>query len=225
MRSIAMKRMLRQAGTGAAALALLHAALVGLFPGDRDHLGLLETAHAISQIHGVAALALMAPTLLWLAHRHPAAYARAAIALLLFVTAGLVFVKSASVHGLRTPEASVVGDYVALPGVLAGWYLLMGLALAAGFSAVRAGIAVMVAAVSVVAASVLNADHHMHSAAWAAGVPLAAWYVAGRIQRPATRSRGGADAWDPEGRVVPLPRDGAAWQGQATAFLPPRKAG
>ncbi|MCF3130456.1 hypothetical protein [Streptomyces olivochromogenes] len=224
--SIAMKRTLRHAGTGAAALALLHAALVALFPGDRNHLGLLETAHAFSKIHGIAPLALMAPTLLWLAHRQPAAYARAAIALLLSVTAGLVFAKSAAMRGLPSPEGSVVHDYVALPGALTGWYLLMALALAAALSAVRAGIAVLVVAVSAVATSVLTADDPVYGAVWAAGVPLVAWYAAGRVQRPRTRGRGGADAWEPEGRVVPFPHgDRVTRQRPATASVSLRKTG
>ncbi|WP_328727366.1 hypothetical protein [Streptomyces sp. NBC_00259] len=225
-RSVAVKRTLRHAGTGAAALALLYAALIALFPGDRNHLGLPESARAFSQIHDIAPLALMALTLLWLAHRHPAVYARAAIALLLCITAGLVVAETVSVRGLPTPEGSVVRDYVALPGALAGWYLLMGLAWAAGLPAVRARIAVMVVALSAVATSVLSADHQMHGAAWAAGVPLVAWYVAGRIQRPRTRGRGTADAWDPEGLVVPFrPRDGATRQRPATVSVPLRKAG
>ncbi|MFE2579676.1 hypothetical protein [Streptomyces sp. NPDC059378] len=167
----------------------------------------------------------MAPTLLWLAHRHLAAYARAAIALLLCVTAGLVFAESASVCGLRTPEASAIGDYAALPGVFAGWYLLTGLAWAAGFAAVRAGIAAVAVAVSADSACVLNADNPVHGAVWAAGVPLVAWYVAGRIQRPGAHSRGHTDVGDSDGRVVPFPpRGGAMRQGQTTASLPPRKA-
>ncbi|MGW1888329.1 hypothetical protein [Streptomyces sp. NPDC001970] len=225
-RSVAVKRTLRHAGTGAAALALLYAALIALFPGDRNHLGLLESAHAFSQIHAIAPLALMALSLLWLAHRHTAVYARAAIALLLSITAGLVFAETVSLRGLPTPEGSVVRDYVALPGALAGWYLLMGLALAAVLSAVRARIAVMVVALSAVATSVLTADHQMHGAAWAAGVPLVAWYVAGGLQRPRTRGRGPADAWEPEGRVVPFrPRDGATRQRPATVSVPLRKTG
>ncbi|MFD9003010.1 hypothetical protein ACFV0T_18855 [Streptomyces sp. NPDC059582] len=225
-RSNAVNRTLRHAGTGAAALALLHAALIALIPGDRDHLGLLETASAFTQIHAIAPL-LMAPTLLWLAHRRPAAYARTAIALLLSITAGLVVGKSLSVRGLPTQEGSVVRDYVALPGALAGWYLLMGLALAADLTAVRARIAVMVVALSGVATSVLTAGHHMHAALWAAGVPLVAYYVAGRVQRPRRRGRGpDADAWDPESRVVPfLRRDGATRQRPATGSVPLRKTG
>ncbi|MEU2490914.1 hypothetical protein [Streptomyces sp. NPDC007883] len=225
-RSVAMKRTLRHAGTGAAALALLYAALIALFPGDRNHLGLLDSAHAFSQIHAIAPLALMALTLLWLAHRHTAVYARSAIALLLSVTAGLVFAETVFVRGLPTPEGSVVRDYAALPGALAGWYLLMGLALAAGLSAVRARIAVMVVALSAVAASVLTADHQMHGAAWAAGVPLVAWYVAGGVQRPGTRMRPAADAWAPEGRLVAFrPREEATPQQPATVSVPLRKTG
>lgn len=225
-RSVAVKRALRHAGTGAAALALLNAALIALFPGERNHLGVLESAHAFSQIHAIAPLVLTALTLLWLAHQHPVVYARAAIALLLSMTAGLVFAETVSVRGLPTTGASVIRDYVALPGALAGWYLLMGLAWAAGLPAVRAGIAVMVAAVSVVATSVLSADHQMHGAAWAAGVPLVAWYVAGRFQRPGTRRRGAANAWDPEGRTVPSrPRDGASRQRPATVSVALRKTG
>ncbi|WP_351236273.1 hypothetical protein [Streptomyces sp. NPDC002133] len=225
-RSVAVKRTLRHAGTGAAALALLYAALIALFPGDRTHLGLLELAHTVSQVRAIAPLALMALILLWLAHRHPAVYARAAIALLLSVTAGLVFAEAVSVRGLPTPEASVVRDYVALPGALAGWYLLMGLALAAGLPAVRAGVAVMVIALSAVAISVMTAGHQMQGAAWAAGVPLVAWYAAGRIQRPGTRMRGTADDWEPEGRLLPFrPRDEATPQERATVSVPLRKAG
>ncbi|MFI9615811.1 hypothetical protein ACIHCM_29725 [Streptomyces sp. NPDC052023] len=168
----------------------------------------------------------MALTLLWLAHRHLAAYARAAVALLLSVSAGLVFAATESVGALPMPQGPVVRDYVALPGALAGWYLLTGLALAAGLSAVRARIATMVTALSAVATSVLIADHMMRGAVWAVGVPLLAWYVAGRVQRPGTPARGTADAWDPEGRVVEFPRrDAPTRHRRATSSAPLRKAG
>lgn len=198
-----MRRILRRAGTGAAATALIHAALLGLTAGDKPYvdLGWTSTAPVLARIHAVAPWPLMALTLLWLAHRHHAVYVRGAIALLLSAAAGLA--ASVSLRGLPMREG-LVRDYLALPGVLTGWYLLMALAVVACISAVRARIAVMVIALSAVAVAVLTADHHLLGALWAAAVPLMAWYAAGRIQQHGTPSRATADAWQLQGDAVPF---------------------
>ncbi|MGW0631709.1 hypothetical protein [Streptomyces sp. NPDC002758] len=198
-----MRRILRRVGTGAAATALIHAALLGVTAGDESYvdLGWTGTAPVLARIHAVAPWPLMALTLLWLAHRHHAVYVRGAIALLLSGAAGLA--ASVSLRGLPVHEG-LVRDCLALPGVLTGWYVLMALAVVACISAIRARIAVMVIALSAVAVAVLTADHHVLGAVWAAGVPLMAWYAAGRIQRQWARSRGAADAWEPQGDAVPF---------------------
>ncbi|MFF3878467.1 hypothetical protein [Streptomyces sp. NPDC001978] len=184
-----MRRILRRVGTGAAATALIHAALLGVTAGDESYvdLGWTGTAPVLARIHAVAPWPLMALTLLWLAHRHHAVYVRGAIALLLSGAAGLA--ASVSLRGLPVHKG-LVRDCLALPGVLTGWYVLMTLAVVACISAIRARIAVMVIALSAVAVAVLTADHHVLGAVWAAGVPLTAWYAAGRIQRQGARSRG-----------------------------------
>lgn len=225
-RSAAVKQTLRHLGTGAAALALIHAALLGVTPGDEPYVDLspLFSESVLDQIRTMAPWLLMAVTLLWLAHRRPAVYTRAAIALLLASTAGLVFAGSASVPAL--PEGSLVHDYLTLPGASVGWCLLAAFAVTSGTERIRARIAVMVVAAAVVATAVLTPDRRMLSAVWAAGVPMIAWSIAGLVQRPATRSRGSADAWEPEGRTVPFrPREEAAGQRPAPLPVPLRKAG
>jgi hypothetical protein len=228
LRSEAVKRTLRHVGTGAAALALIHAALLGLSRGDGTYVdpGRLGSADVLSGVHSVAPWIVAAVTLLWLAHRRSAIYARTAIALLLSSSAGMVFAASASVQGLTLPEQSFVRAYLALPGALVGWYSLMALALTAGLTAPRPRIAVMVIALSVVAVSVADSDHPGLSTLWSAGVPLVAWLIAGRVQRPAHTRRGAADAWEPGARPVPLrPRGGVTARRPAPHAVPLRKAG
>ncbi|AVH55747.1 MULTISPECIES: hypothetical protein [Streptomyces] len=205
----------------------MYAAVLGVSPVDRSYVDLLrlDSAPVPVQMHTVAAWLLMALTLLWLAHRRSAVYARAAIALLLASAAGLIFAGAVSLPGLPVPEGSLVRDYLALPGALAGWYVLAGLAVAAGLSAVRARIVVLVVALSAVTIAVLTSDHRMLSAVWAAGVPLVAWCVAGLVQRPETSSRGPVDAWEPDGRTVPFrPRPDATGQWGAPLSEPLREA-
>jgi hypothetical protein len=141
------------------------------------------TAHVLDRIHTVAPWPLMAVTLLWLAHRHPAVYVRVAIALLLSSAAGLAV--SASLRSVPVREASLardyLADYIALPGVRASWYLLMALAVIAATPALRARVAVAAIATASVAAAVAGADHHVAGAVLGAGVPLLAWYTAGHF--------------------------------------------
>ncbi|MGW1886907.1 hypothetical protein [Streptomyces sp. NPDC001970] len=218
---------LRRGSTGAAATALV---CMGAAMAESWATFGQDTAHVLARIHAVVPLPLMALTLLWLAHRHHAVYVRGAIALLLSSAPGVAVSVSASIQSLPVREMSLVRDYLALPGVHASWYLLMALAVVATASGLAARGAVMVIALSAVAASVLTADHHLLGALLAAGVPLLAWYAAGHFQdRDRVRRRsavGALRAAEPEAGMVSSRHRGGALEPRADADLVPlRQAG
>jgi hypothetical protein len=165
----------------------------------------LTTTHALARIETFVTWPLMALTLLWLASRDQAVYVRTALALFLSSATGLVVL--ASLQGFPADETSLVRDYLALPGVRAGWYLLMALAVVTTSARFWRGTA-MAIALSVGAAAVLTADHHLLGALSAMSAPLLAWYVVTPLHRGRTagRRRAMPPSRDtvPEGDVVTL---------------------
>ncbi|MFI8008080.1 hypothetical protein [Streptomyces sp. NPDC086010] len=177
-------------------------------------------------IAGVAPWPVIAMTLLWLARRRPSVYARAAVALLLSCAAGLVHAGSTAMQDLPAREGRLLHEYVALPGVLTGWYLLMALAAVACIPAVRPRIAVAVGALIGVAASVLILPHHGLAAVWGAVVPLCSWFVAGCLQRRSLWALPAPGPWDaPEQALPSRPAPQAAGERSARALVPLRQAG
>ncbi|MET8978234.1 hypothetical protein ABZX85_21730 [Streptomyces sp. NPDC004539] len=136
---------------------------------------------------------LAALTLFWLARHDQRLYARGAVALLLTGAGGVAVLVAR--QGLPGHETSLVQDYLALPGVSAGWYVLMALALTNGTPAGHRARALVVLPVGLVAlvvsaGAVLTADQRALGALLAVGVPLAAWWIAGQV--PGAREvRGG----------------------------------
>lgn len=200
------RRTLRHLATGAAALALLHAALLGVSsaagtPLEPDR---LDTAQTLAVVRLLAPWPLTALVLLWLAHQRPAAYARAALALLSTGAAGLAYTSWMPLDHLPAREGSLLGDYLAMPGALTGWCLLTALGVISAVSSSRARVAVMTTALGAVATSVLTTEHTGPAVTFAVGVPLVSWLLAGRLSRRGARARGPADAWEPEGRAEPV---------------------
>ncbi|WP_327111449.1 hypothetical protein OG206_01840 [Streptomyces sp. NBC_01341] len=180
----------------------------------------------MDEISAVAPWPVVALTLLWLARRRPSVYARAAIALLLSSAAGLVYAGSSAMQDLPAREGRLLHEYVALPGVYTGWYLLMALAAVACVSAIRLRIAVVVGALTGVASSVLILPHHELAAVWGAVVPLCSWFVAGCLQRRSLWSLPAPGPWDPPEQAIPSrPLPQAAGERSARTFVPLRQAG
>ncbi len=173
------------------------------------------TAQLLSRAEAFAAWPLLALTLLWLAARHQSVYLRGALALLVSHAGGLVVF--ASVRGLPADEAALVRDYLALPGVRAGWYVLLALAVVA--SGARFWIRAAATAVALLAgtAAMLTTDHHPLGTLWATLAPLLAWYGLAvlRSGRPA-----------PEADMVSLQPHAGGLPEQADAEpVPLRRAG
>ncbi|MGV9350537.1 hypothetical protein ACWDSD_38465 [Streptomyces spiralis] len=222
------RRTLRHLATGAAALALLHAALLGVSSGaevpfEPHRLG---AAHVRASVRLLAPWPLTALVLLWLAHQRPASYARGALALLSSSAAGLAYICWMPPEHLPAREGSLLGDYLATPGALTGWYLLIALAVTSSVSSSRVRVAVMTTALGAVATSVLTTEHTGLAVTFAAAVPLVSWFVAGRLSPQGEGPHGPADAWDPGGRVVPLlTRSGASERIPGPASGPLRQTG
>lgn len=215
--------------TGAAAIALLHAALLGVSSRAEPYpdLAWMATAEVLTSLYVLAPWPLTALVLLWLAQQRPVLYARTALALLLSSGAGLAYACWAPLEHLRAHEGSLFREYLALPGALTGWYLIMALAVVTAISSRRVRIAVVVTALSAVATCVLTSPHPELAATFAAVVPLLTWFVAGRLAGREARRRCPADAWDPQGRVVPLRsrRSGTLARVPTQDTAPSRQAG
>ncbi|MEU1081669.1 hypothetical protein ABZ368_15775 [Streptomyces sp. NPDC005908] len=205
-RETRLPRVLRHLATGAAAAAMLHAAILGVSSRRESYpaLAWTDTAEAMTSLHVLMPWPLTALVLLWLASQRPVLYTRASLALLLTSVAGLAYVGRASLADLPAHEGSLFSDYVALPGALTGWYLLTALAMATAVPSPRARILVVTAGLGAVVVSVLTSGDPVLAASFAAGAPLLAWYLASHLPgQRGTRHRP-ADAWDPQGRLVPL---------------------
>ncbi|WP_060886923.1 hypothetical protein [Streptomyces caniscabiei] len=150
-----------------------------------------EVAQALNWILALAPLPLAVLSLLWLARRDQRVYLRLAVALLLSGTAGLgVF---AEMRGAR--EASLFGDYLELPGVRAGWYVLMALAVVATTSKTWPRATVLLIAVLAALTGASTGRDLWLTALSAVVVPVLAWYVAGHLPyEKGKHARGGADA-------------------------------
>lgn len=100
---------LRHTATGAAALAMLHAALLGVSSGaDPYHdLAWTDTTQVMSSVYTLAPWPLTALILLWLAQQRPAVYTHAALALLLSSAAGLLYTWSVPLEHLPAHESSL----------------------------------------------------------------------------------------------------------------------
>src|SRR3954469_7072386 len=125
-RQATVRRTLRHAATGVAAIAMLHAALLGISSGAAPYpdLGWTDTTQVMASVRVLAPWILTALILLWLAHQRPATYARAAFALLLSGAAGLAYTRSVPLEHLPEHESPLFREYLAMPGALTGWYLL-----------------------------------------------------------------------------------------------------
>lgn len=205
-RQALVRTTLRHVATGAAAIAMLHAALLGLSSGADLYpdLAWTDTTRVMASVCALAPWPLTALILLWLAHQRPAAYTRAAVALLLSSATGLAYTWSVPLEHLPAHESSLFREYLTMPGALTGWYLLLASAVITAIASVRARIALAVTAVFGVTTSVLASPHPASAGVLGAVVPLLAWFAAGRLPRKDVRGPGPADAWEPEGRVVPL---------------------
>lgn len=221
-----LPRVLRQMATGAAAAAMLHAALLGVFSRGEPYpeLAWTDTTEAMTSLYVLVPWPLTALVLLWLANQRPALYTRAAFALLLTGVAGLVHVGRVSLADLPAHEGSLFSDYVALPGALTGWCLLTAFAMAAAVPSPRARILVVTAGLGAVVISVLTSADPVLAASFAAGAPLLAWFLASRLPGQREPRHRPADAWDPQGGVVPLHHRAPA-HGPTPAPAPTRRAG
>ncbi|MFE2050834.1 hypothetical protein ACFXAS_20285 [Streptomyces sp. NPDC059459] len=217
---------LRRLATGAAAAAMLHAAVLGVSPRGEPYpeLAWTGTAEALNSLHVLVPWPLTAIVLLWLANQQPTLYARAALALLLTGAAGLAYSCWRGLGDLPALEGSLLRDYVALPGALTGWYLLTALAMAAAVPSTRVRILVMTAGTGAVIISVLPSADPVTAASFAAGVPLLAWFLVSRLPGQRALRRRPADAWTPRRGAVPL-RNRVPARAAAPARVPARQAG
>ncbi|WP_328875443.1 hypothetical protein OHT76_38185 [Streptomyces sp. NBC_00287] len=249
-----VRRNLRRAMAGLAATLLVYSGLlavsvreqeslveVGWTSSAAEHLRTFGTAvaergaaflhdgvQALTWILAPASLPLAVLSLFWLARRDQHVYMRLAIALLMSGTAGLgVF---AVVRGWPVDEASLLGDYVTLPGVRAGWYVLMALAVIATIPKTWPRAAVLLIALLAAVAAASNGDSPWLAALPAVVVPLLAWVAAGHLPQDKEKySRGGANALpagDSQGRVLSFrPRTRAPEPTDTPVPAPLRQAG
>lgn len=179
---------------------------------ERSTAFLHDGVQALTWTLALALLPLAALSLLWLAQRDQQAYMRLAIALLLSGTAGLgVF---AVVRRWPVREESLFGDYLALPGVRAGWYVLMALAVVATTSKTWTRATVLLIALLAAGAGVSTGSSLWLAALLAVVVPLLAWYAAGYFPQGIEKHvRRGANA-SPAGHS----------RARALSFRPPTRA-
>ncbi|KKD09204.1 hypothetical protein TN53_03605 [Streptomyces sp. WM6386] len=187
-----------------------------------------DAAQALTWILALASLPLAVLSLLWLARRDQQVYMRLGIALLFSGTAGLgVF---AVLRGGQVGEASLLGDYLALPGVHAGWYVLMVPAVFATTSKTRPRAAVLLIALLAAVTGASTGGDLWLAALPSVVVPLLAWYAAGHLPNEKEKpARGGTNAWharDSRGRVLPFrPRTRAPEPTDTPEPAPLRQAG
>jgi membrane-associated phospholipid phosphatase len=148
---------------------------------------------------------VIALTLIWLLSRHPELYARAACAMLLSGAAGLV---AFAVFPVAPPRLAALGmtdtvteqshayrvlqppaftnQYAAMPSLHVGWNLLMTLAILAATRTIWLRVLAVALTMSMDATVVLTANHYVLDAFAGAVLAQLSWYVAGRLQAPAT---------------------------------------
>lgn len=223
-----LPRILRHLATGTASIALLYAAVQGLLVRAEPDPGLvrMETAELTNSLYVLAPWPLTALVLLWLAHLRPTVYARTAVALLLTSAAGLGYTSWTALGHLPADEGSLLREYLAMPGALTGWFLLIALAVVTAVPSARVRIVLALTATGAVAVSVLTSPQPVHAVTFAAGVPLLTWSVAGLLPGQRAWRHRPADAWYPHGRVISArPRTGSPARFRAAAPMPSRQAG
>ncbi|MFJ5220271.1 phosphatase PAP2 family protein [Streptomyces sp. NPDC088354] len=172
---------------------------------------------------------VIALTLIWLLTRHPDLYVRAAGAMLVSGTAGLIafaafpvapprlaglgmtdtVTQQSAAYRLLQPPA-FTNQYAAMPSLHVGWNLLMTLAILAATR--RAWLRVMAVTLTVAmdTAVVLTANHYLLDALAGAALAHIGWYAAGQFQHH--RDRRGTSTADssglpPSGAVLPVQAD------------------
>ncbi|WP_432194301.1 hypothetical protein [Streptomyces sp. bgisy027] len=163
-------------------------------------------AQALTWIAAFAPVPLLVLSLLWLARRDQRLYVRLATALLLSGAAGLGVV--AVTGGWQAGETSLIRDYLALPGVSAGWYLLMALAVVATTAKTWSRAAASLIALTAATAAVSTTDRTWLAVLSSVVVPLLAWFATGRLRdreegKP-RRAPAAASAGESPSRVVSL---------------------
>ncbi|GAA0298051.1 hypothetical protein ACKI1I_13295 [Streptomyces turgidiscabies] len=197
----------------------------GTFAAENGTAFVHDVAQVLTWILALAPVPLAVLSLLWPARRDQRVYMRLAVALLLSGTAGLVVF--AWVRGAR--EASLFGDYLALPGVRAGWYVLMALAVVATTSKTWPRAAVLLIAVLAAVTGASSGGDLWLAALPAVVVSPLAWWAAGHLPEGEEPSHGGADALptgESRGRVLSLrPRTRAPEPTGTSGPAPLREAG
>ncbi|MFF4243556.1 hypothetical protein ACFYY2_03670 [Streptomyces sp. NPDC001822] len=226
VREARLSRILRHLATGAAGVAMLHAAVLGVSRRGEPYpdLAWVDSAEVMTSLYVIVPWPLTALVLLWLASRRPALYVRTALALLLTSGIELAYACWVPLTHLPAHEGSLFREYVALPGALTGWYLLTALAMATAVLSHRVRAAVVLAGLGIVVTSTLTSADPALAGLFAAGAPLLAWFVAGRVPAQRARWRAPADSRDPQsGTVSLLPR--APFRAPAQGPVRPRQAG
>ncbi|WP_327111204.1 hypothetical protein OG206_01145 [Streptomyces sp. NBC_01341] len=190
--------------TGAAGVAMLHAAVLGVSSRGEPYpdLAWVDSAEAMTSVYVLVPWPLTALVLLWLASRRPALYVRTALALLLTSGIELAYACWVPLTHLPAHEGSLFREYVALPGALTGWYLLTALAMATAVLSHRVRAAVITAGLGIVVISTLTSTDPALAGLFAAGTPLLAWFVAGRVPAQRARWPRPAGSRDPQGGTV-----------------------
>ncbi|MET8331143.1 phosphatase PAP2 family protein [Streptomyces sp. NPDC005181] len=151
---------------------------------------------------------VIALILIWLLSRHPALFSRAAGAMLLSGSAGLIafaafpvapprlaalgmtdtVTEQSSAYRVLQPSA-FTNQYAAMPSLHVGWNLLMTLAILAATRKIWLRVLAVALTMSMDATVVLTANHYVLDAL--AGVVLAelGWYAMGRLQNRARRQQ------------------------------------
>ncbi|MFF1298368.1 MULTISPECIES: hypothetical protein [unclassified Streptomyces] len=158
-----------------------------------------DVTHTLTWVLAIAPLPLAVVSLLWLARRAQQAYLRLAIALMLSGTAGLGVL--AVGRGWPVHETSLFGDYLALPGATAGWYVLMALAVVTTTAQTWPRVTVLLTALAATAAGASTGGSLWLAVLPPVVVPLLAWLAAGHLLHEKQQyARGRANA-SPAGGV------------------------
>ncbi|WP_327714691.1 hypothetical protein OG381_04015 [Streptomyces sp. NBC_00490] len=170
--------------------------------GGAEFLG--DVTHTLTWALAFAPLPLAVLSLLWLAQRNQQAYLRLAIALMLSGTAGLGAL--AVGRGWPVRESSLFGDYLALPGATAGWYVLMALAVVTTTTKTWPRVTVLLTALTAAAAGASTGGSLWLAALPPVVVPVLAWFAAGHLLHEKQQQARGRDnalsAGDVPGRVL-----------------------
>ncbi|MFI8007003.1 hypothetical protein [Streptomyces sp. NPDC086010] len=204
VREVRLPRILRHLATGAAVAAMLHAAVLGVSSRGEPcpELSWVDSAQAMAFLYLLAPWPLTALVLLRPASRRPALHVRTALALLLTGGTGLACAGWAPLTHLPANEGSLVREYVALPGALTGWYLLAILVTATAVLSHRVRAVLVTGGLGIVVISTLTSADHALAVVFAAGVPLLAWFTAGRVAVRRERGTKAAGSRAPQSGAV-----------------------